>query len=649
MKELDFLRTCAILHDIGKLQCWLDGKPWSHHIHYTFRMIEQHLGEDYAETAMRHHAGPSYHRDYHPQTRLEKIIYLADNLASGADRPEEPKPSAPLPRPPLYLTHVISNGDKRRTEVGAKELMNIILKIEQKLDEIKRANLRPAGTCLKIYNFMKDSPLHFIPADTRAPVNDVSLWHHLKLTAAISTCIWLDGGFKGDDSRKYSFSLLSGDADKVLRFINISRRLPDLRAGSKLVEKATQLAAKGIIEELGPECLIFAGGGNFLVLAPPKKCKSVATKAKQDFEAVTDGELTITVSSLSADGHQIKDYFGDLWKKSISAMRMKKLVSPPMPAKSVEEGVPLCDVCGLCPRKHATAKLLPYDAAPRYEMLCEACYKRRTSEEAKGGVNLEKIVDERGFVGVVKADGDNLGTVLNGEGIRKFGKSMTPSRLSTISEMIDESCRIRLQDIVRGYGGECIYAGGDDVLAILPGVMTFDCAIKLASTFNEEMARELTLSAGVVLFHEYFPCYIALEAVSQLVENAKGQPHKGSIDFEIISATEITPADINMERRGKLRELGLSNRPYKWREFAKLVDFARFLGRGGISSTQIKNIVQIARAKGTEAAQDYTRYQIGRFQISWGLGERLIEQIRSGFLLDAFMISNAVCKRGTEY
>ena len=40
---------------------------------------------------------------------------------------------------------------------------------------------------------LSGSSLKFVPADTRSPVNDVSLWDHLKLTAAFSTCIYLDG------------------------------------------------------------------------------------------------------------------------------------------------------------------------------------------------------------------------------------------------------------------------------------------------------------------------------------------------------------------------------------------------------------------------------------------------------------------------
>lgn len=639
MSDLEILRICAILHDIGKPECWLRRKPWSEHIYYTEKTIMESLGEPYATTAARHHEGVSYPHEYYPQSELERIICLADNLASGADRPEEPKRGPPLPRPPVLLTHVLSRGEKVRVKIGEGELETIVFEIKHELEECRTKE--PAKIYSRVYLFLKER-LHGLPTETRSPINDVSLWHHLKLTSAISTCIWLDGGFKRKNPDKYTFSLLSGDANKISRFINVSRRLPDLRAGSRWVKRATLSATKVIEEKLGPECVIFKGGGSFLALAPQKMAGEIAHKAEKAFESATSGELTITVSEGSTRGFEIKNRFGELWHSATLAIRLKKLTSPPPLVESVEGGIKVCDVCGLRPAVHETEKILPYDAAPRPEMLCENCYRRRSSEDARG-VDFDMIADQDGFIGIVKLDGDDMGEVLRGEKLKKFEKEVTLSRLSTVSEMVHEVSE-RSGKVVNAYGGECIYAGGDDVLAVLPGKNAFDYAREMASLFSKETAGELTSSAGVVAFKEKFPCYIALELVSQLIENAKKQPHKGSIDFEIVSAIGATPTDVNLERRTEQRRRGVSKRPYKWGEFGRLLDYAMYLGKGVVPASQLHTIAGIARYSGVEEAQDHVKYQMGRFQIPWWAGEELIEQIGSGFFLDAFGIYNTFYK-----
>jgi len=645
LKELDLLRLCALLHDIGKPLCWAKRKRWSDHIHYAYDLIAPHLGEEIALTAMRHHVGTNYPVKYRPKTDVEWVIHMADEISSGADRPERPLKGPPIPSPPIRLTHILSDGSKVRREIDEAELAYASREVEEVLAKAGEAD--PAECYMKVYEYLggDQSRLRFIPADTRTPVNDVSLWDHLKLTAALAVCIWIGGGYKSERPEDYSFALLSGDADKVSRFINASSRLPDLRAGSQMVERATKAAVGVIKDALGPECIIFSGGGGFLAVAPTSRADEILREAKDKFEAVTNGELTITVNSIVVDGAEMKMRFGDVWRDAMVKIRLKKLSAPSSPARiMVDEGVPLCDNCGVRPAKHPTRKILPYDAAPRYEMLCDVCYHRRVSREGRG-VELEKIADERGLVAVIKADGDNLGRVLDGTKIKEFKKTVTPSRLSAISRMIDRVCKIELRSVVGKYGGECIYSGGDDLLAVLPGCRAFDCAVELSSAFNREMAGKLTLSAGVAVFDKKFPIYVALEAVSQLIENAKCQPEKSSIDFEVISATEVTPDDINYKRRLYYKERGLSDRPYKWDRFMELLRFSKSLGTGVIPSAQLNMIVSIIKMEGSDAAQDYVKYQMGRGLIPWRLGEKLLEYLKSGFFLDAFTVYNAVYRR----
>jgi HD superfamily phosphodiesterase len=119
--DLDVVRVSALLHDVGKLDCWANRKPWSEHVYYTYKFVRACLGEELAVYAMRHHVGSSYGEEYRPKTLVEKIVCLADNLASGADRRETPESGSYVPSPPVELTHLL-NSDVVRRSMDSAEL-----------------------------------------------------------------------------------------------------------------------------------------------------------------------------------------------------------------------------------------------------------------------------------------------------------------------------------------------------------------------------------------------------------------------------------------------------------------------------------------------------------------------------------------------
>jgi CRISPR-associated protein Cmr2 len=80
--------------------------------------------------------------------------------------------------------------------------------------------------------------------------------------------------------------------------------------------------------------------------------------------------------------------------------------------------------------------------------------------------------------------------------------------------------------------GELIYAGGDDVLALLPTATAIECAWQLARTFAQDwgekdgqqfllMGRKATVSAGLAVVHHKDDLRFALEAARQAEKAAK--------------------------------------------------------------------------------------------------------------------------------
>jgi CRISPR/Cas system-associated protein Cas10 (large subunit of type III CRISPR-Cas system) len=623
--QLQTLRICALLHDIGKPECWANRKPWSEHIHWTYEIVKASLGEEYAVASMRHHAGLSYPVEYNPQTELEKIICLADNFAAGADSREEPEHSAPYPKPPISLVHVLSDGSVVRRSFDEAKLAEASKVLQKKIKEVGVSVAeKPLEVYLKIFDLLASSELREIPTDTRRPLNDVSLWNHLKLTAAFATCIWMDGGYRGDAYDNYSFAILSGDADRISSYINVSRRLPDLNARSEKIKKATDKAAGLLAEMLGPECVIFAASGSFLALSPAGKAMDVLLKVKEEFKAFTERQVTITVNSVVVNGEEIMKDFGKVWERAQLGMHAKKGEREVSLPASVEEGADVCDVCHIHPWVFEDKfKMLPIDAAPRPERLCENCLRLRG--EGKG-VELDTLKDKTNFVALLKADGDDVGKVLRGDKFKKFGKANTASRLSTLSDLIHLTCESRLKAVVQEFGGETVFAGGDDVLAFVPGEKVLKAVEALASCFRDEMAGECSMSMGIAIFRCDLPVYVGLEAADRLLKKAK-EEGKNKVAYCVIGGSGVTSSELEEVK------------PREWEKLNELLKVVEFMGKGDVSSSHLRIIASVA-TQSSQKAEVLVKYLMGNSRIGWADGKKFLSHLNSGVLAEAFFIYN---------
>ena len=652
------LKLCALLHDIGKLKCWARQEEPTKHIFSTYEMLKPIIGEELAKTAMRHHKEPEY-KNYMPVKDEEWIIAIANDIVSG-ERCGEGLSGLEKPYQ-IVLTFPLSSIKSPITlrELSPRNLARIHNKVKDILS--KASSIRDAQRRFEhIYWELRrlevnELSLHDVPADICPSMNDHSLWSHLKMTCAIATCIYLQYGREGEllgkEPDDYTFALIGGDADRIGAYLNRSLRLPDLRGGSDIVKEATQAAANCIASELGPDCVIFSAGGNFLAVAPAFMADDLIEKAKEEFERATDGELTITVCKVEDNGSRLKRAFGQMWRRLRGEVRKKKLVNPIELRPELRAGLELCDVCGRRPWRHVDPmRIRPYDMAPRPERLCEACNKRRLRGlEVRARLHLkaeslEDLEDEDGYVALIKADGDSVGRVFDGSRLMEYGREVSPARLDFLSTYIHEVCERELRRVVeKDFGGEVIYAGGDDLLAIVKGRDAFKCARAVHDTFVSTMREQMTMSLGVLIMKSRFPIYVGLLAVSQLLDNAKSLEGKNGIDFDIIYQIGITKEDVSYKARERLQKKKLTARPYKWDDFVELLDILEELK--GEPMTQLRTIEDILMFRGDErikAAETFIKSQIGRCIISYRVGKRLLKALSKGFLTDALMVMERV-------
>lgn len=626
---LEIIRTFALLHDIGKLRCWAGKQPLTESVRFTFEIIRDYIGEEFARRCM-----PSYCQGRAAETDVEKIIRLADTLASGyfgCDKTDE----SGIATLPLYLTHILSDGSQGREKTDRERLVLIIKEVEERLKGVrKNIDQFTTESYLEVYNSLKRSSLHSVPADAKETMNDVSLWQHLKLTAAFATCIWRDGGYKGDELEKYSFALVSGDADKVSGYVRESMRLPDLSARSKRIDKATEAAALSIEKSLGPECLIFFGGGSILALCPHSRdiLHNVILTSEREFGKVTQSQVSITINSKIVDGATIHKNFGRIWEAAVREMRLKKLDPPISAGPTVEEEATVCDVCrARKATKKDMRKVLPLNP-PRPEGLCDICWQLR--EEGRG-IWLNDIKKDTNFVGVIKADGDDMGKALRGDKIESVGKNVTPSRLAELSSLIHRTFERDLREIVRRYEGMEIFVGGDDLLAVFPGEKALYAAKELASEFANRMVGVCTMSAGVAIMNYKLPIYVGLEKADTLIRLAKDND-KDSAAFAIIGGTGVTPSEL--KQHAKL---------YKWNQLEALLKLVESLKGSEVASVQKRKIAELSQ-RSLELAEAYVQHLMGKRVISWSEGEEYLSHLHSGVLSDAFLLFNALKSKEKE-
>jgi CRISPR-associated protein Cmr2 len=170
----------------------------------------------------------------------------------------------------------------------------------------------------------------------------------------------------------------------------------------------------------------------------------------------------------------------------------------------------------------ASERLCPLDPAAGGERrklvhLLETVYEKKIGRH-------EEIGPPPIFYGLLLADGDRLGDLE-----RKLGSDRVSRALAAFTSGV--------QGTVKKHDGVTIYAGGDDVLAVIPVAKSLACADAIAENyagaFRETGPRpdaEPTLSAALVLAHVRLPLSTVLGQARRLLDKvAKDGNGRGSL------------------------------------------------------------------------------------------------------------------------
>ncbi|MGC8877097.1 type III-A CRISPR-associated protein Cas10/Csm1 [Thermus sp.] len=409
------LALAGLLHDVGKLYSRaLWGKrdervPDRTHTAYTAYFVQAHAelfrkaGLDpswLAETASRHHEGWRDRPQYRPETPEAWCVALADTYASDTYASKEREegegggspPEVPLKPPfrhlrvqgkeggeggysPVYRLPGVSGVGlapgalypEDRPGVSKEVYGRLLERLEARLSEMARLPLAKEALLLNLALAFQET-LSLVPADTQSEP-DVSLYDHLRLTAAIAHALWLFHGKSPtpEDLRRdgEKFLLVAGDMGGIQGHIyriagaetgvgGIAKRL---RARSLEVSLAAEAMALALLRRLGltPLNRILGAGGKFYLLLPNTEEAVAALEGAREawgrWALERGGSLVPHLAWVAFRGQDFRDFAALLARLHEALARAKLRPFPFLRSTEDTLGRPLrpCAACGLRP------------------------------------------------------------------------------------------------------------------------------------------------------------------------------------------------------------------------------------------------------------------------------------------------------------
>ncbi len=118
-----------------------------------------------------------------------------------------------------------------------------------------------------------------------------------------------------------------------------------------------------------------------------------------------------------------------------------------------------------------------------------------------------------------------LGVQHNATALRRL---LTPSYHLQFSEALANFAMHKARAIVENHGGDLIYAGGDDVLALLPSTRAIACARALRDAFRTDFAdgrmypgSKCDVSCGIAVGHQNAPLQMLVKEAQKAEQRAK--------------------------------------------------------------------------------------------------------------------------------
>ena len=167
-----------------------------------------------------------------------------------------------------------------------------------------------------------------------------------------------------------------------------------------------------------------------------------------------------------------------------------------------------------------------------HDMMHEKLKEKINSHDDELSIYADKTFDFKNYhkyIAIVQADGDNMTDVI---------KSLkTSEEFNQFSKKLFNHCLIA-HKLIKEFGGQTIFAGGDDLLFFAPVVnhdkTIFNLCDNITKEFNSLFeGKKTTLSFGINITYHKYPLYEALENTRNLLFEKAKNTQKDNIAFSI--------------------------------------------------------------------------------------------------------------------